>query len=91
MAQLAPILLAVLGAAASAAAYGLFARDLAAARECVSGSGTQIFASSFGPVEYALDGDGPRLLVIHGTGDGFDQALDFSAPLTRHRGADFVR
>jgi hypothetical protein len=83
MAQLALILLGVLGAAAGTAVYGLFARDLAAARERASGSGTQIFASSCGRVEYALNGDGPRLLVIHGTGGGFDQALDFSGPLMR--------
>jgi 2-hydroxy-6-oxonona-2,4-dienedioate hydrolase len=38
-----------------------------------------------GVLEYAVAGDGPPLLMIHGTGGGFDQGLLFAAAL-RQRG-----
>lgn len=34
-----------------------------------------------GALEYAIAGDGPPLLMIHGTGGGFDQGLLFAAQL----------
>ncbi len=34
-----------------------------------------------GPIEYALTGDGPPLLVLHGAGGGYDQGLGFGEPL----------
>jgi len=35
-----------------------------------------------GPIEYAVAGRGPAtILVVHGAGGGFDQALDIAAPL----------
>lgn len=34
-------------------------------------------ATRFGPVQWAADGDGPPVLMLHGTGGGFDQALLF--------------
>ena len=38
-----------------------------------------------GALEYAVAGDGPPLMMIHGTGGGFDQGLLFAAAL-RQRG-----
>src|SRR3954470_21793656 len=58
-------------------AYG---RDIAAARERVA-SGSQIAQTPCGPIEYASLGSGPALLIVHGAGGGFDQALDMAAPL----------
>jgi pimeloyl-ACP methyl ester carboxylesterase len=34
-----------------------------------------------GPIEYAVIGNGPPVLVVHGAGGGFDQGLAFGAPL----------
>ncbi len=40
-------------------------------------------ATRFGTLEYAIAGSGPPLLMIHGTGGGFDQGLRFAAALQR--------
>ncbi len=40
--------------------------------------GSRLVETSVGPVEYALAGSGPPLLMIHGTGGGFDQGLLFA-------------
>jgi len=34
-----------------------------------------------GPIEYAMVGAGAPLLLVHGAGGGYDQALDFGLPL----------
>lgn len=39
---------------------------------------SQTIATRFGQLEYAARGEGPPLLMIHGTGGGFDQGLAFS-------------
>lgn len=36
------------------------------------------FTSSMGAVEYAVEGEGPPVLVIHGAGGGFDQGLEIA-------------
>jgi hypothetical protein len=71
--------LGLLGAGYTAAA---FYRALAAARRRVS-SRSELVQTRFGVVEYAIEGRGPALLMIHGTGGGFDQGLSFSASLLR--------
>jgi pimeloyl-ACP methyl ester carboxylesterase len=43
-------------------------------RELLSGQ-SQIAQTSFGAVEYAVQGEGPPVLVVHGAGGGFDQGL----------------
>lgn len=43
--------------------------------------GSQMVQTSCGPIEYAIAGNGPPVLVVHGAGGGFDQGLEFSAPL----------
>ncbi len=70
---------AVVAAAAAVASYAVFRRDLAAARERAAGGA--VVATACGPIEYAIAGDGPPVLVAHGAGGGFDQGLMLGAPL----------
>jgi pimeloyl-ACP methyl ester carboxylesterase len=51
-----------------------YARDLQEIETRLAG-GSQMVETSHGLVEYALDGDGPPVLVIHGAGGGYDQGL----------------
>ncbi len=70
----------IAGAAGSAAGmlairtYQRYTNDLMAARIRVM-SGSQIIETTSGPVEYALTGKGPPVLVVHGAGGGYDQSL----------------
>jgi pimeloyl-ACP methyl ester carboxylesterase len=54
--------------------------DIQQARDRIA-SGSQIAQTPCGPIEYAVAGDGPPVLVVHGAGGGFDQGLDFGKPL----------
>lgn len=62
------------------AATYFYHRDIQQARHRVA-SGSQIAQTPCGPIEYAVAGDGPPVLVVHGAGGGFDQGLDFGAAL----------
>jgi 2-hydroxy-6-oxonona-2,4-dienedioate hydrolase len=76
-------LLALVGAGvagAGAVTYLSYQRDIRQARQRISGR-SQIVATSCGPIEYSVVGDGPAVLVVHGAGGGFDQGLDFAKPL----------
>ena len=42
---------------------------------------SRIAPTRHGPMEYAIAGSGPNLLILHGTGGGFDQGLEMGAPL----------
>jgi len=42
---------------------------------------SQTISTQFGTLEYAVAGSGPPLLMIHGTGGGFDQGLSFASAL----------
>src|ERR1700747_837397 len=44
-------------------------------------SGSQIANTPCGPIEYAVRGSGPPVLLIHGAGGGFDQGLELARPL----------
>lgn len=59
--------------------YVSYQRDIGSARERVSAGG-QIVQTPCGPIEYASTGEGFPLLIVHGAGGGFDQALDFAEP-----------
>lgn len=59
-------------AAAVAAVVILYVRDLARARERVSGRST-VIPSPYGDIEYTEHGSGSPVLVIHGSGGGYDQ------------------
>jgi 2-hydroxy-6-oxonona-2,4-dienedioate hydrolase len=73
------------GAGAAVAMSGAYvwsrfqnAADVAAQR--VSGRSSTI-ATPFGTLEYAVAGSGAPLLMIHGTGGGFDQGLSFASAI----------
>jgi 2-hydroxy-6-oxonona-2,4-dienedioate hydrolase len=46
-----------------------------------SSLGSSVIPTSVGPLEYAVAGRGPPLMMIHGTGGGFDQGLLFAQGL----------
>lgn len=64
----------LVGAIAVSAA---FRADQRSAVERVTGK-SSVIETRHGPMEYAQAGVGPPLLMIHGTGGGFDQGLMFS-------------
>ena len=70
---------AVLGLAAIAVAAP-FRSDLRDARDRLKGHSKTIETAS-GQMEYAVVGSGAPLLMIHGTGGGFDQSLLFTEKL----------
>jgi len=55
-------------------------RILETARER-SVRGSTVIETRSGAMEYAEEGDGPPILMIHGSGGGFDQGLLFARPL----------
>jgi 2-hydroxy-6-oxonona-2,4-dienedioate hydrolase len=67
-------------AMAGAATVLAYQRDIAAARSRIEGR-SMVLDSPYGPIEYAEAGSGQPLLIIHGSGGGFDQGLAFAAPL----------
>jgi 2-hydroxy-6-oxonona-2,4-dienedioate hydrolase len=70
------ILLAV-AAIGIAAIWLAFRSDLQAAERRVTGK-SHVIQTRHGIMEYAEQGRGPPLLMIHGTAGGFDQGLSFS-------------
>lgn len=79
------ILLSLAGVAALATALVAadFRADLRAAEQRVTGR-SMVVPTSHGRVEYAVAGSGTPLLMIHGTGGGFDQGLLFTEGLLPH-------
>lgn len=61
-------------------AYAIYRRDIGRAIDRVS-TGSQIAETRCGPIEYAVAGEGPPVLVAHGAGGGYDQGLDLGEPL----------
>lgn len=78
----AAIVIGLLVAGLSGLTYTGYQRDIRQARERVS-VGSQIAETPCGAIEYAVAGDGPPVLVVHGSGGGFDQGMDFATPLIR--------
>jgi pimeloyl-ACP methyl ester carboxylesterase len=64
--------------------FSSFRHALVASQERVSGR-TSTIQTPFGTLEYAAVGSGSPVLMIHGTGGGFDQGLRFASAL-RQRG-----
>ena len=52
-----------------------FERDMEELRSRVA-TGSEIVQTAYGAIEYAEAGEGPPVLVIHGSGGGFDQGLE---------------
>jgi 2-hydroxy-6-oxonona-2,4-dienedioate hydrolase len=44
-------------------------------------AGSRVVSTACGPVEVAEVGDGPPVLVVHGTGSGFDQRMNIACRL----------
>lgn len=59
-------------AVAAAVAATAYRRDMRAAHERVRGH-SELHASPFGDIEFSEGGHGPPVLVVHGSGGGFDQ------------------
>ena len=68
-------------AAAGAAAWVRYRRDIRRERERVLAGG-EIVETRCGAIEYAAAGEGPPVLFIHGAGGGYDQGLLIGRPLT---------
>lgn len=68
---------AALAAIAAAGVAMAFTADVRQARDRLAGR-SKLLPTAHGPLEYADAGSGPPLLMIHGTGGGFDQGLLFS-------------
>lgn len=77
-----PVVALVAVIALAAAVSLAFRRDMAEARGPTLGR-SEVVDSPWGPLEYADVGSGPPVLMIHGSGGGFDQGLGFTAPLAR--------
>ncbi|MFN8007048.1 MAG: alpha/beta hydrolase [Terriglobia bacterium] len=76
------IFIILLGMALSALVFLNYLRDIHRAYERIS-TGSNIVDTPCGPIEYTTAGDGPPILVVHGAGGGFDQGMEFSAPLVQ--------
>lgn len=58
-----------------------YAADLRRAKGRIA-SGSRIAATRCGPIEYAELGKGPAVLLVHGAGGGYDQALDLARAIS---------
>jgi 2-hydroxy-6-oxonona-2,4-dienedioate hydrolase len=70
-------------AAAAWAVHARFARDLALAAERAA-RGSRVIPTPCGPIEVQEAGQGLPLLMVHGSGGGHDQGMDFARPLAAH-------
>jgi pimeloyl-ACP methyl ester carboxylesterase len=68
------LVIALIAAVAAAIVYGRYRQDLTSARRRIA-SVSQVVTTPCGPIEYAVAGTGPPVLVVHGAGGGFDQGL----------------
>ncbi len=73
------LLVSLGGIALAAVAWGLGAfRATMSAAEARVARRSSVIETTAGPLEYAIAGRGPPLMMIHGTGGGFDQGLLFA-------------
>lgn len=78
--------LGLAGLGLGAGGYGLGAfREATRQNRRRLAKGSSLLQATVGPLEYAIAGDGPPFMMIHGTGGGFDQGLLF-ADTVRQRG-----
>lgn len=65
------LIIAIVGVAVTTRYYS----DIHAIREHIDNLGSQVVETNCGPIEYAQNGSGYPVLVIHGNEGGFDQGL----------------
>jgi pimeloyl-ACP methyl ester carboxylesterase len=75
-------LIATVAVVALVIAYSAYRLDIGAEYERIR-AGSSIAPTACGPIEYAVAGNGPPVLVVHGAGGGFDQGMAFGAPLAQ--------
>jgi 2-hydroxy-6-oxonona-2,4-dienedioate hydrolase len=75
-----PLIILSVAAAATVGVYALFVRDLSGARARLAGRSNTV-ETSFGTMEYAVIGADEPMLIVHGAGGGFDQALDMTGAI----------
>jgi pimeloyl-ACP methyl ester carboxylesterase len=68
------ILIALLLLSGPAITYARFQSEITEAKENVL-TGSEILKTDQGEIEYAVKGEGPPVLVLHGAGGGYDQGL----------------
>jgi hypothetical protein len=66
--------------AAGVGTYLAFRADMRAARARLL-AGSRVLSTACGPIEVAEVGDGLPVLVVHGTGGGYDQGLNLARGL----------
>jgi pimeloyl-ACP methyl ester carboxylesterase len=88
MGRITLIAIAIFTVATAAFVYAAFLHDLSDARARLAGRSRTI-ETSFGALEYAVEGAGAPVLSIHGGGGGFDQAIEITGPLAE-RGYQLV-
>lgn len=79
--------MALIGVAALVVALGVsvylsYQRDIQLAYARLA-TGSQLVETPCGTIEYALAGVGPPVLIVHGSGGGYDQGLEFGQMLVR--------
>lgn len=70
----------VLASAGGVAAHRAFTIEMERARHRLANRSV-VIECRFGALEYAMAGQGPPVLMIHGTGGGFDQGIAFARRL----------
>jgi pimeloyl-ACP methyl ester carboxylesterase len=78
----AAVAIVAIAAAIVVPTYAIYRHDVGRAYARIS-TGSQLAQTRCGPIEYAVAGQGPPVLVVHGAGGGFDQGLDLGAALAR--------
>lgn len=66
--------LLIIGSFLGLIAFGAYRRDMADLRRTLA-EGSSLIDTRHGPIEVATTGKGPPVLVLHGAGGGYDQAL----------------
>ena len=66
--------LLAIAALGSGLVYWTYRREMTAIRARLE-AGSQVVQTSCGPVEYAVRGEGPPVMIVHATGGSYDQGL----------------
>lgn len=80
--RIALIAVAALVVVLGVSVYLSYQRDIQLAYARLA-TGSQLVETPCGTIEYALAGVGPPVLIVHGSGGGYDQGLEFGQMLVR--------